>query len=81
MALLLGEARIRVLTGRAVPTLERAELIRRVRTAMADAPPEDLTVEELRVVLAVVEGAADRAPAVVGNVIQLAGRRPRSRTR
>jgi hypothetical protein len=57
-------------------TTEHAALIYRVKIAMMDMPPEDLTTDELRVILSVIEGAIDRVSVdLIGNVVRLADRR------
>jgi hypothetical protein len=51
-------------------------LVRRVNRAMTAVAPEDLTTEELQVIVGILEAAVDREPVdVVGNLVRLTGRR------
>lgn len=50
-------------------------LLRRLKTAMGTLLPEDLTVEELRLLVAVVEAAHDRLSRPARNVVDFAARR------
>jgi hypothetical protein len=51
-------------------------LVSRVKHAMTAVGPEDLTIEELWAIVAVLEPAVGRVPVdVVGNVVQLDDRR------
>lgn len=51
-------------------------LMRRTKAAMAEIPPEELTAEELRVLVPIVEAARDRRRRLE-NVVRLDHRRPR----
>ncbi len=54
---------------------EHDALVYRIKIAMMNMPPEDLTIEELRAIETVIRGAIDRASRPVGNVINFAARR------
>ncbi|HXD25373.1 MAG TPA: hypothetical protein VN609_05540 [Propionibacteriaceae bacterium] len=56
------------------PTRER--LVYRVKAAMREVPPEELTMDELRAVLPVIEGAVERGRRALANVIRLDTRGP-----
>jgi hypothetical protein len=63
-------------TSELTPKALHDALVRRVKHAMAAAPPEDLTTEELQAIADVLEPAVNREPAdVVGNVVPLRPRR------
>lgn len=71
---LLAPAYTRVSTGREAP-VDLDELVYSVKSAMAEAPLEGLTDEELRAVGAVLQAAADARPVDTVNVIDFAHRR------
>jgi hypothetical protein len=58
---------------------EHVALVYRVKIAMTTMPPDDLTVEELRAIEAIMLSAIDRASRPVGNVIDFVARRAAAR--
>lgn len=64
-------------------TTEHAALVRRVKAAMTAVPPEDLSTDELTLILNVIEGAIDRPHPedLIGNVVRLASWRRHAEAR
>jgi hypothetical protein len=60
---------------------ERDKLLCLIEIAMMTMPPENLTMDELRVIETVIRGAVDRASRPTGNVIDLAARRAAGRAK
>jgi hypothetical protein len=74
MTALMRPARARV-TGRPTPAQSRDGLLLHLKETLTATPPEQLTVDEMRVIAAVVAAADRESTNLIGNVIDFAARR------